>query len=103
MRCSSVIASCDHVSLRSVRHAPICGREPWTNHLIVLVVLFLLAVIVLVFLVIVVIVVQRAMVVTAMERLMGGSDTVLGVLFALHPTLSELFHHVDEMFPVILE
>lgn len=43
------------------------------------------------------------MIMTRMERLVGGSNIVLGIFFTLHSSLGKLFHHVDEVLAVVFE
>lgn len=40
---------------------------------------------------------------TRMERLVSGSNVVLGIFLPLHSSLSQLFHHVDKMFAIVFE
>lgn len=74
-----------------------------TNHLVFIELLFFLAVIVLILFIVVVLIIKWSMIVTRMKRLVSGSNIVLGIFFTLHSSLSELFHHVDEVLAVVFE
>jgi hypothetical protein len=72
----------------AVSHRSLFRKLPVATHHLVLIELFLLlTIIIVIFLIVVIFIVERTMVMTGVERLVGGGDVVLRILFSLHSAL----------------